>query len=527
MNFQDLDLNPRILKAIEEMGFETPTPIQTLAIPKATEGYDVIGQAQTGTGKTAAFAIPMLERIDPKAGLQGLVLSPTRELAVQIAQEINRLAVYLKVGVLPIYGGQSIEHQFRGLRNRPEIVVGTPGRILDHISRRTLDLSNIQYLVLDEADEMLDMGFLEDINLILEKCPSERQTMLFSATIPKEIRDLASKFMKDPVTVKVEGAGVTVPQISQWYHEVNNHQKTEALCRIMDVENPQPGIIFCRTKKGADELAKELTERGYLCEALHGDLSQRERDYSMNRLRQGLIELLVATDVAARGLDISDVTHVINFDIPQDADTYVHRIGRTGRAGKEGSAITMVTPREVKQLRFIEKSIKTKIPRKEIPTLADAKERRHVLMVRRVKDAMEGTMVEYRELASSLLDEYDSTTLLAAALSLMEGEERPLTETEFEASRDLKIGVRLPIGKKQGYDVKKVIKYVMTTYKLTFDDIGRIKLGESFSVVELPEYIAAEVGDIPKKPRRDFREKDPLYKKTSQKPRKKRDNRSF
>ena len=432
-----------------------------------------VGTATTSVSKYVASCHKLLEcqdRVKYQLTSMGTILEGNLEDLFQIAKELHE--VPFKEGIKR---------------------VGTVIRIDDRINRGSIDFSGVHTLVLDEADEMLDMGFMDDIKAILQKCPSERQTMLFSATIPKPIQDLAKRFMKDPVTVRVEGVGVTAPLIDQWFYEVNNHQKLEALCRIMDVENPNPGIIFCRTKKGADELAKELTQRGYLTEALHGDLSQRERDYSMSKLRQGLIEILVATDVAARGLDISDVSHVINYDIPQDADSYVHRIGRTGRAGREGTAITLTTPREVKQLRFIEKSTKAKIPRRELPTLEDARVKRDVLLTRRLKDALEAPAPEYKQLASSLLDDYDSTTLVAAALSLLANEERPLTDASFASPEVYKRKIRLPFGRTQGFNVKGLIQHLISNYKIAFEEIGRIKLLDDFSTVELPEYIADDI----------------------------------
>lgn len=380
--FEELGLKPELLSAVKDLGFEGPTPIQEKAIPVALSGRDILGQAQTGTGKTAAFGLPILNRVVPGGGLQALILCPTRELAVQVATDLTNFGRHLKVKALPVYGGQSINHQIRALHNRPEVVVGTPGRLLDHLHRGTLSLEPLRFVVLDEADEMLDMGFREDIEEILSRCPGKRQTMLFSATMAPPIADLARSFLREPEEVAIRRLEVTAPLIEQRYYEMNPNQKVESLCRILDAENPSSALVFCRTKRGADELAGNLRIRGYTVEAIHGDLSQRERDSVMTRFRAGGFELLVASDVAARGLDISHVSHVINFDIPQDPDSYVNRIGRTGRAGREGTAITLVTPREVRQLRFIERIINKRIRRCALPTLGETIERRQQQLAR-------------------------------------------------------------------------------------------------------------------------------------------------
>ncbi|MGE5591569.1 MAG: DEAD/DEAH box helicase, partial [Bacillota bacterium] len=349
--FQALGLSEPVLKALIDMGFEEPSPIQLRTIPLLLEGHDVIGQAQTGTGKTAAFGVPLVEHMQPKPRtVQALVLTPTRELAVQVAEELTRIGKYKHIKTVPIYGGQSIERQIRSLRFGVDIVIGTPGRIIDHIKRGTLHLDQIKTLVLDEADEMLDMGFVEDIEFILSGTPAERQTLLFSATMPDPIARLAKRYMRDPKVVTVSREQLTVPQIEQYFYEVRG-DKVEALSRVVDMEEITRAIIFCRTKKGVDELTESLQARGYLAEGIHGDLNQPQRDRVMARFREGQVELLIATDVAARGLDISDVTHVINYDIPQDPESYVHRIGRTGRAGRTGVALTFIHPREFTQLR--------------------------------------------------------------------------------------------------------------------------------------------------------------------------------
>lgn len=334
--FMELGLIPEIMKAVKDMGFEEPTPIQKASIPLAMKGKDLIGQAQTGTGKTAAFGVPVLQRIDTNLpGPQAVILSPTRELAIQSAEEINRLAQYLPIHALPIYGGQDIERQFRALRKKPNIIVATPGRLMDHMKRGTIDLSHVQILVLDEGDEMVDMGFIDDIRSILSTIPEERQTMFFSATMPAPIRELAESFLKEPELIKIKAATVTIDLVEQEYIELPDRQKFDCLCRLLDMGNPDLAIVFVRTKRRNDEVTEALKKRGYMAEGLHGDLSQQKRDTVVRQFKEGTIDILVATDVAARGLDISGVTHVYNFDMPQDPETYVHRVGRTGRAGKQ------------------------------------------------------------------------------------------------------------------------------------------------------------------------------------------------
>ncbi|WEG12224.1 DEAD/DEAH box helicase [Pullulanibacillus sp. KACC 23026] len=423
--FQELGIRETILKAITDMGFEEASPIQEKAIPTALTGKDLIGQAQTGTGKTAAFAIPLLEKVDTSQRyVQAIVIAPTRELAIQVSEEINRLAKYMGISSLPIYGGQSIDRQFKALKKGPHIITGTPGRLLDHIQRKTLKLDRVSMVVLDEADEMLDMGFLEDIERILKETPEEKQTMLFSATMPKPIRNLAEKFMNDPELIKMKAKEVTSPSVKQVYYEVNERDKFEALCRLLDVNNPELAVIFGRTKRRVDELSDGLTKRGYLAEGLHGDLNQRQRDAVMNKFREGAIEILVATDVAARGIDVSGVTHVYNFDIPQDPESYVHRIGRTGRAGKTGLAITFATPRETRLIHSIEKASKGKIQRKTIPTLEEAMESIQKATVEKMVQALdEEQYVHFEQAASELLEQYNPVALVSIALKLLSKEQ--------------------------------------------------------------------------------------------------------
>ena len=342
--FTELGLSPETLKAVARMGFEEASPVQSAAIPVLMTGRDVVGQSQTGSGKTAAFAIPLIEKVRGERRVpQGLILCPTRELAMQVAEEVAKLALFKKgVRELPIYGGASYDRQLRGLRDGAQIIIGTPGRVMDHLERGTLKLDEVTTVVLDEADRMLDMGFREDIEKILSQAPAERQTVLFSATVPPPIRDIIRRFTKDPAQVRIESPVLTVPAIEQVYYEVDRRSKLEVLCRLLDLEEVNLGIIFCATKIMVDELTSHLAARGYRAEALHGDLSQAMRERVMSRFRNHACELLVATDVAARGLDVDDVEVVFNYDLPHDGEDYVHRIGRTGRAGKTGKAITFV-----------------------------------------------------------------------------------------------------------------------------------------------------------------------------------------
>ncbi|MBH0160846.1 MULTISPECIES: DEAD/DEAH box helicase [Fictibacillus] len=419
--FQELGLSPELLQSINNMGFEEATPIQRDTIPTALKGTDLIGQAQTGTGKTAAFGIPLIEKMDTRSRfVQGIVLAPTRELAVQVAEELNKIGQFKGIKTLPIYGGQSIVRQIKALKNGPHIVVGTPGRVQDHINRKTLKLDSVHTVVLDEADEMLNMGFVEDIEKILENVPTERHTMLFSATMPKQIQNLAAKFMKDVLLIKVKASEMTVKNIEQEYVEVKERQKFDALCRFMDIHSPELAIVFGRTKRRVDELSEALSKRGYSAEGIHGDLPQAKRDKVLRAFKNNTIEVLVATDVAARGLDISGVSHVYNFDIPQDPESYVHRIGRTGRAGKTGYALTFITPREIDHLYTIEKITKRKMVKRAIPSVSEAMEGQQQITLEKLMEVVEQDNFNgYKQTAVELLEENDSVTLLAAALKLL------------------------------------------------------------------------------------------------------------
>ncbi|MBB5325996.1 ATP-dependent RNA helicase DeaD [Anoxybacillus tepidamans] len=432
--FHELGLSNELMKAISRMGFEETTPIQAETIPLSLQNKDVIGQAQTGTGKTAAFGIPLIEKVDTKnEAIQGLVVAPTRELAIQVSEELYKIGSVKRVRVLPIYGGQDIERQIRALKKRPHIIVGTPGRIIDHINRKTLRLEQVHTVVLDEADEMLNMGFVEDIEAILSYVPTERQTLLFSATMPEPIRRIAERFMKDPHLVKVKAKEMTVPNIEQYYLEIQEKKKFDILTRLLDIQAPELAIVFGRTKRRVDELAEALNLRGYAAEGIHGDLSQAKRLSVLRKFKEGAIEILVATDVAARGLDISGVTHVYNFDIPQDPESYVHRIGRTGRAGKTGVAMTFVTPREIGQLHNIEKTTKRKMERMKPPTLDEALEGQQRIAIDKLLSIVENENLSfYKRAAEELLEEHDSVSLVAACIKMLtkEPDTTPVTLTE-------------------------------------------------------------------------------------------------
>ncbi|MGA0334403.1 MAG: DEAD/DEAH box helicase [Kiritimatiellia bacterium] len=417
--FSELNLSESMLKAVKGMGFEAATPIQSESIPPLMEGRDMVGQSQTGSGKTAAFAIPAIERIDQNSQTtQVLILCPTRELALQVAEETAKLTRG-KPGVreLPVYGGQSYDRQLRGLKKGAHIVIGTPGRVLDHLERGSLKLDGMKTIILDEADRMLDMGFTEEINAILDKMPEERQTVLFSATVPAGINRLIKKFTKDPVWVKIEASALTAPDIEQVWYEVDRRSKLEVLCRLIDFEDVNYGIIFCATKMMVDELVEHLSARGYIADKLHGDMSQQMRERVMNRFRKKNIEFLVATDVAARGLDVKDIEVVFNYDLPNDGEDYVHRIGRTGRAGSSGKAVTLVSGREVYKLQNIIRFTQAKIKRTNIPTVDQLMaQRANAFFDSLCKTLDEKTYHTHEDLVDRLLDRGHSPTEIISAL---------------------------------------------------------------------------------------------------------------
>lgn len=427
VRFEDLQLDDRILRAVADMGFEEASPIQAKSIPVQQEGVDMIGQAQTGTGKTAAFGIPLLQKIDPKnKKLQAVALCPTRELAIQVAEEIRSLAKYMHgIKVLPIYGGQDIVRQIKGLKDGTQIIIGTPGRVMDHMRRKTVKFDQVHTVIMDEADEMLNMGFLEDMETILSQLPTERQTIMFSATMPPEIQKIAESFQKDPQVIRVVKKELTVPKVTQYYYEVKPRTKVEVMCRLLDLYAPKLSVAFCNTKKQVDELVDELQGRGYFAEGLHGDLKQIQRDRVMNSFRNGRTEILVATDVAARGIDVDDVEAVFNYDIPQDDEYYVHRIGRTGRAGRTGIAFSFVVGREVYKLRDIQRYCKTKIIPQAVPSLDDITEIKAEKILEQagcVMNEMDLSPIVHILEKKLLEEDYTSLELAAALLRMHMGE---------------------------------------------------------------------------------------------------------
>jgi ATP-dependent RNA helicase DeaD len=425
--FSELGLAPEILKAIERMGFEEASPIQSAAIPVLLEGADVVGQSQTGSGKTAAFGIPAIQAVDASIRApQVLILCPTRELAVQVAEEIAKLA-FFKRGVreLPIYGGQSYERQFKGLHAGAQIIIGTPGRVMDHLERKSLKLDQIKMVILDEADRMLDMGFVDDIKTILRQVPEKRQTVFFSATIPRPIQQLIQTFTRNPVNVRVESEAMTVPAIEQVYYEVDRRSKLEVLCRLIDLEDVKLAIIFCATKMMVDELTEHLIARGYGADKLHGDMTQAMRERVMGRFRKRKVEFLVATDVAARGLDVDDIEIVFNYDLPHDGEDYVHRIGRTGRAGKGGKAVTFVAGREIYRLENIQRFTKSRIRRERIPSAEEVEGKRATVFAEALRETLaKGEYKRHDELLDRLLEQNHSPTDIASALIHLLGEDK-------------------------------------------------------------------------------------------------------
>lgn len=502
MTFEEMCLDTRIMRAIAEMGFEQPSPIQAQSIPIAVEGKDMIGQARTGTGKTASFGIPMLQRINPKdKNLQAIVLCPTRELAIQSANEIRKLAKFLHgIKVLPIYGGQEISKQIRSLKGGVQIVIGTPGRVMDHLRRHTLKPQTVDIVVLDEADEMLNMGFREDIETILGQLPEERQTMLFSATMPKPILEIAKRYLHEPEIVKVTQKELTVPKIEQYYYEVNPRKKNEVLSRLLDMYDPSLSLVFCNTKRKVDELVADLKGRGYFAEGLHGDMKQSQRDRVMNGFRNGRTDILVATDVAARGIDVDDVEAVFNYDVPQDDEYYVHRIGRTGRAGREGRAFTLVVGKEIYKLKDIQRYCKTKIRRQPIPSVNDVAAIKVEKLLEQAGEliATDG-LGRMMDLLEEYLDgsDYSATEMAAALLAMQLGETstQTLPKEEFgdTGAEPGMVRMFMNIGKKDRVRIGDILGAVAGESGMEGALVGTIDMYDNFSFVEVPQEYAAAV----------------------------------
>jgi len=423
--FDQLGVSPEILKAVAKMGFEEASPIQTAVIPVGLTGRDIVGQSSTGSGKTAAFGIPAIEKVDPaKRAVQVLILCPTRELAVQVAEEIGKLAFFKKgIREVPIYGGQSYDRQFRALESGVQIVIGTPGRVMDHMERGTLRLDSLKMVVLDEADRMLDMGFRDDIEKILSAVPAQRQLFFFSATMPRAIQDLIKRYSKDPAWLKIESVAQNAPQVDQVYFEVDRRSKIEALTRLIDVYDFRYGIVFCSTKIMVDELDEQMHARGYACDRLHGDITQTQRNRVMEKFRERKFEFLIATDVAARGLDVDDLEVVFNFDLPNDGEDYTHRIGRTGRAGKSGRAFTFVSGQEIYRLQYMMRFTKLMIRRERLPSLDEVEEARANVFFERIRSALEAKEFKpHDRMIDRLLDQgYASTDICSALIHLLQG----------------------------------------------------------------------------------------------------------
>ncbi len=512
--FHELGISDELLFDIEKAGYAEPTPIQSEAIPVAVSGRDILGQAHTGTGKTAAFSIPMIMQIEPKKHIvQGLVITPTRELCVQVAGEVYKFGKGSRIKELPVYGGQPIDHQIRGLKQNPHIIIGTPGRLIDHVKRGTLDLSQVKMVVLDEADEMLDMGFIQDIEYILSRTNPERQTMLFSATVPSEIKRISKRYMNNPEHISVirEGEGNTATDIEQVFYEVPDVFKLEALCRLLDFESIEFAIIFCRTKKECGELENNLKLRGYLVEALHGDLNQNQRNKVMDKFKRNKLEYLVATDVAARGIDVSNVTHVINYHIPQNPEDYIHRIGRTGRAGNKGTAITLSSPREFASIRAIQRLTKSKIERKQLPTVSEMLEKQQESLRTRIVKVLETEALErYQEIVTNLSEEISSEKLSTALLKLYFDDKQVVLDEinttgrdyanrgygahkDFSGRGNKKNELFLNVGKDDGADVPAILGSILDESDVPKSTIGRIKILDRFSFVQIVGMEAADM----------------------------------
>ena len=508
LRFEDMNISNEICRAVLDMGFEEATPIQSQAIPVILEGKDIIGQSQTGTGKTAAFGIPLLERINPEdRRLQALILCPTRELAIQVSEEFRKLLKYKdNIRVLPIYGGQPIDRQIAALRKGTQVVIGTPGRVMDHMRRRTIKAETVQMMVLDEADEMLDMGFREDIETILVKIPEEHQTLLFSATLSPEILDITKRFQKNPEFIKIVRKELTVPNIEQYYFDVKEKTKLDALCRIIDVYDPKLAMVFCNTKKRVDDLVEMLQGRGYFAEGLHGDLKQAQRDKVMQKFRNGTIEILVATDVAARGIDVDDIDVVFNYDVPQDEEYYVHRIGRTGRAGKAGKAFTFCVGKEIYKLRDIMRYTKTKIQQQKLPTLSDVEEMKTNIYLEKIKGIIEeGHLTKYIHLVDRLMEEDYTSIDIAAAL--LKDHLSDVNADDIDALDDINLGgtelyggegekmVRLFInaGKKSKIRAKDIVGAIANEAGIPGKTLGEIAIFDEYTFVDVPNELFRDI----------------------------------
>ncbi len=520
--FAALGLSEKTIKALAKKGFEEPSPIQALTIPVLLKGEkDVVGQAQTGTGKTAAFGLPILEMINKSNGnVRAIVLAPTRELAIQVAEEINSFANGRKLKIVPVYGGQSIELQIRQLKKGVDIVVGTPGRVQDLIDRKVLKLDKLEYFILDEADEMLNMGFVEDIEKILESTNKDKRMLFFSATMPKEILKIAENHMrKDYEIIKVESKELTTNLTDQIYFEVKQKDKFEALCRIIDLEPEFYGIVFCRTKNDVNELAGKLNDRGYDAGELHGDITQNHREVTLNRFKAKKLSILVATDVAARGIDVNDLTHVVNYAIPQEAESYVHRIGRTGRAGKEGTAITFMTPSEYKKLLQIKRITKTDIRKEKLPEIKDViLSRKHRIIENITNILQEGNLNGFIDMAKDLLKEGSPEDIVA---SLLKSAYEDVLDTsnyneieEATVDHTGKTRLFIALGRVDKITPKKLVEFIVKESSIDKNKIKGVEVYENFSFMSVPFAEAEVILDIFKKVRKG---RKPLVEKAKEK----------
>ena len=502
-NFNELNIIPEIQKAVTELGFDTPTSIQSQTIPLIMEGADVIGHSQTGSGKTAAFGIPALELVDPSHRYtQVLILCPTRELAVQACDEMRKFAKYLHgIKTIPVYGGQPIDRQIKLLKMGAHIVIGTPGRIIDHIERHTLKLKNLKMVVLDEADEMLNMGFREDIERILRHVPEERQTVLFSATMSKEILAITHRYQQNPKLVKIAQKELTVQSIQQYYYDVPRGRKTETLCRLLEVSDATRSMVFCNTKKQVDELVSDLQLRGFSADGLHGDMKQQSRNLVMGLFKGGKIEILVATDVAARGIDVDDIENVYNYDLPQDVEYYVHRIGRTGRAGKEGVSHTFVTGgKQMYWLREIQKFTKSKITHMAIPGAKEVAEKSTERFAAKVLETLKGDLTQEAVIIDKLMfDGYTSSEVAAALVKMIMSEKQkqsahmPSEADEAAPAESGMTRVKLHIGKSSKIAAKHIVGAIAGESGIAGGEIGKIEIFDNFTIASVPEEKAKQV----------------------------------
>jgi len=486
--FEQLGLNEFVLHAIQDLKFEYPSDIQEKSIPVALEDFDIIGHAQTGTGKTLAFGAPIISRMQKSTGkVQAIVLAPTRELAIQVGEELKRIAKYERIKILPIYGGQSIDIQISALKRGVDIVVGTPGRILDHIRKGTLKLASAKFLVIDEADEMLNMGFIEDIESILSNLSEDRQTMLFSATMPRAIKILSKKYMRtDTKIIAIEKKSMTVSKTHQYYYEVNSKNKFESLCRILDVDAPKTCILFCKTKKGVDKLVDALQPRGYTVEGMHGDMKQSQRMNTLKKFKDGNLNYLIATDVAARGIDVEDVTHVINYDLPQDSESYVHRIGRTGRANKEGIAYSLITRGETSAKRQIEMDTKSVITKKSVPTMLDIFAARSETILNSIKSTLvENLYGDFIDL-ETLTKEFGAADVAASLIKTIFDKGINYNYVEEVISTGDNVRLFLSIGKMDEVMTKDIITFLCETANVNKNELGRIDILDKFSFLDVP-----------------------------------------